>query len=593
MDTDVQQQAEEPPAPPRPARPPAGVADRPDRTLRAVAIWHGLGAAGCAVALWAAVAPSGNDLPGVIRWTLTAFFLGAGLAQVAAAVGVLQVQRRARTLSLAVSYLVFVVTATAVLNSIGVFVGFSDFATGFAQGVWLMVLGAIGAIWWWAANRIRERAPKAAVARWLRTAAQVLVYGALAGLAAYSLIGWLGNLDPPPGAAEWYGDVGAGLVELVRRLLQPLTLGALALSAGSLWAFRTMWKPAMAFRFGTSNSTGDALSGILFLSPNLLGFIVFFAGPLLFSLVISFFDWDSIGQNRDFIGFANYAQILALDLARTDAPGALASQVLKPGYLELMHIDWFGQHWLLGARDRVFWISLRNIVIFLALAVPLSVVPALILSTILNSKLPGMKVFRAIFFIPSVAGVIGVTLIWRDLYGATVGWVNYLLTRAADILPFIERDQPVQQPWLTDTSTALLSVVIVFAWMTFGFNTVLYLAGHQAIPGDLYEAAELDGANVWRRFTRITIPQLRNTTFYVVATTSILAMQLFDIVWILTNPPGSPDNATQTPVLHLYFKGFQQSQQGYASAVAWVLFVLIFGLTVIQFRRQQEEAGVN
>jgi ABC-type sugar transport system permease subunit len=127
--------------------------------------------------------------------------------------------------------------------------------------------------------------------------------------------------------------------------------------------------------------------------------------------------------------------------------------------------------------------------------------------------------------------------------------------------------------------------------MTFGFNTVLYLAGHQAIPGELYEAAELDGANAWRRFTRITIPQLRNTTFYVVATTSILAMQLFDIVWILTDPPGSPDNATQTPVLHLYFKGFQESRQGYASAVAWVLFVFIFGLTVIQFRRQQEQAG--
>jgi ABC-type sugar transport system permease subunit len=353
-----------------------------------------------------------------------------------------------------------------------------------------------------------------------------------------------------------------------------------------------MWRPAMAIRFGVPNHTTDALSGILFLSPNLLGFLVFFAGPLLFSLVISFFDWDSLGQTRNFIGLSNYAEILALDLAKVDGPGAFAQDVLKPGYVDLMHIDWFGQHWLLGARDRVFWLSIRNILVFLVLAVPLSVVPALVLSTILNSKLPGMKAFRAIVFIPSVAGVIGVTLIWRDLYGATVGWVNYLLTRAADILPFWERTEPVQQPWLTDTTTALVSVVIVFAWMTFGFNTVLYLAGHQAIPGDLYEAAELDGANAWRRFTRITIPQLRNTTFYVVATTSILAMQLFDIVWILTDPPGSPDNATQTPVLHLYFKGFQESQQGYASAVAWVLFVLIMGLTIIQFQRQNEQAGV-
>jgi ABC-type sugar transport system permease subunit len=214
----------------------------------------------------------------------------------------------------------------------------------------------------------------------------------------------------------------------------------------------------------------------------------------------------------------------------------------------------------------------------------------LFLSSILASQLRGIKVFRAIYFIPSVAGVIGVAIIWGQLFQSTVGWINYIIKRAGDILPFVEA--PAEgQAWLSSDSTALLAMVIVFAWMSFGFNTVLYLAGHQAIPGDLYEAAELDGANAWRRFTRITIPQLRNTTFYVVATTSILAMQLFDIVWILTDPPGSPDNATQTPVLHLYFKGFQESQQGYASAVAWVLFVLIMGLTIIQFQRQNEQAG--
>ena len=120
---------------------------------------------------------------------------------------------------------------------------------------------------------------------------------------------------------------------------------------------------------------------------------------------------------------------------------------------------------------------------FLVLAVPLSVLPALFLSSILASQLRGIKVFRAIYFIPSVAGVIGVAIIWGQLFQSTVGWINYLIKRAGDILPFV--DAPAEgQAWLSSNSTALLAMVIVFAWMSFGFNTVLYLAGHQSIPKD-------------------------------------------------------------------------------------------------------------
>jgi ABC-type sugar transport system permease subunit len=245
----------------------------------------------------------------------------------------------------------------------------------------------------------------------------------------------------------------------------------------------------------------------------------------------------------------------------------------------------------------------------MVLAVPLSVGSALVLAVLIHTQYPGVKLFRAVFFVPSVAGVIGVTLIWKRLFNAQTGTINWVLgewgERVNAILPGDPLPERVEIGWLSDPSVpfglpqvwwlpsiALMTVVIVFSWAQFGFNTVLFSAGLQSISKELYEAAELDGANAWRRFTRITIPQLRNTTFYVVATTSILAMQLFDIVWILTDPPGSPDNATQTPVLHLYSKGFQESRQGYASAVAWVLFVLIMGLTIIQFQRQNEQAGV-
>jgi lactose/L-arabinose transport system permease protein len=143
--------------------------------------------------------------------------------------------------------------------------------------------------------------------------------------------------------------------------------------------------------------------------------------------------------------------------------------------------------------------------------------------------------------------------------------------------------------WLP--SIALITVVIVFAWSQFGFNTVLFTAGLQSIPKELYEAAELDGANAWQRFRNVTVPSLKSTTFFVTATTVILCLQLFDIVYALNqpNPVGFPNNATLTPVVYLYQLGFQQNAFGLASAVAWVLFILIFIFTLAQFRRQREE----
>jgi ABC-type sugar transport system permease subunit len=309
-------------------------------------------------------------------------------------------------------------------------------------------------------------------------------------------------------------------------------------------------------------------------------------------LVVSFYEWKTTGTGRTFVGIDNYVRAFSFDLSSADAANA-GTEVLGQGYQVLMHADWFGQHWVLGARDVEFWTSMRNIIIFLVLAVPASVLPALCLSSILASRLPGMKVFRAIYFVPSVAGVIGVAIIWGQLFQSTVGWINYLILRAGEILPFV--DPPAEgHPWLSSNSTALLSMVVVFAWMNFGFNTVLYLAGHQSIPKELYEAADIDGANTWQVFRRITVPQLRNTTFYVLITTSILALQLFDIVWILSTPePGGPDNATTTPVLALYEEAFQNNNQGYASALAWVLFLVIFGFTFFQFRRQRDEANAG
>jgi ABC-type sugar transport system permease subunit len=541
-----------------------------DSRLKVVGAWHVVCLLACLTGLALASRSGDDELPVAISLLLRVFFTAAFAANLYAAIGVLRRWRRARTVSLVVDYLVFVVAVAAALHQFDVFTAIGDFGEGFNKAFVPFLVGSVGVLWILVARQMLAARPAAKGPQGLRTAGRVV-----AAVAAV----WFVVVADPSGMVS---GIASGLT-------RPLTLATLALAVAAGAACRFMWRSEVAAAFGTTSSEQQALAGLAFLSPNLIGFLFFFAGPLLFSLIVSFFEWKTTGTGRDFVGLDNYIRAFSFDLASTDAPNA-GTEVLDAGYQVLMHADWFGQHWVVGARDTEFWIAMRNIIVFLVLAVPASVLPALVLSSILASRLPGMKVFRAIYFIPSVAGVIGVAIVWGQLFQSTVGWINYLILRAGEILPFV--DPPAEgHPWLSSNSTALLSMVVVFAWMNFGFNTVLYLAGHQGIPKELYEAADIDGARTWQVFRRITVPQLRNTTFYVLITTSILALQLFDIVWILSTPePGGPDNATTTPVLALYEEAFQNNNQGYASALAWVLFLVIFGFTFFQFRQQRDEA---
>jgi ABC-type sugar transport system permease subunit len=538
--------------------------------VRMVALWHLVGVAAGVTSMLLASRTGDDELPAAIKMLMQVFSIVVTVAHVVAAYGIFRGMRRARTVSLVTNYLLFVVAGAALLHQLGAFTAIGKFGTGLNKAFLPFLVIVVGLLWVLVAGQLLSNRPLAAGPTALRRAGW--------GLAAIASV-WFVIAADPSGMLNTLAD----------RITQPLTIGTAMVAVGAGLATRFMWQRRVAVHFGTSAAEEQTLSGLAFLSPNLIGFLFFFAGPLLFSLVVSFFEWKTTGTGRTFVGIDNYVRALSLDMSSTDAANA-GNEVLKSGYQVLMHLDWFGQHWVLGARDVEFWISLRNIFIFLVLAVPASVLPALVLSSILASRLPGMRVFRAIYFVPSVAGVIGVAIIWGQLFQSTVGWINYIIFRAGEILPFV--DPPENgHPWVSSNSTALLSMVVVFAWMNFGFNTVLYLAGHQGIPKELYEAADIDGANVWQVFRRITVPQLRNTTFYVLITTSILALQLFDIVWILSTPePGGPDNATTTPVLALYEEAFQGNNQGYASALAWVLFLIIFGFTFAQFRQQRDGA---
>ena len=223
------------------------------------------------------------------------------------------------------------------------------------------------------------------------------------------------------------------------------------------------------------------------------------------------------------------------------------------------------------------------------MAVPLAVIPALGLAAVLNSKIAGMKFFRSIYFIPSVAAVVGVSLIWQWMYNATVGWINYGILSSVNFLNSTAGlGLTAPQPrWLSTSETALVAIVVMVAWQVVGFNTILFLAGMQNIPKVLYEAATVDGAGAWSQFWNITLPLLGTTTVFVLSTTIIAAFQVFEPIFIMTNPAGGPNNATLSAVLYLYQNGFQSFRQGYASSIAWLLFVIIFIVTLIQYRGQR------
>jgi ABC-type sugar transport system permease subunit len=202
-----------------------------------------------------------------------------------------------------------------------------------------------------------------------------------------------------------------------------------------------------------------------------------------------------------------------------------------------------------------------------------------------------MKIFRAVYFLPSVAAVVGTALIWRWLYDPVIGFFNYIILQTVNFLNSTFGANIVYEriEWLTSGSTMLLAIVVLAAWQVVGYNTVLFLAGLQGIPRELYEAAYVDGAGRWAQFRNVTLPMLGPTTFFVIITTVITGLQVFNEPYALIFQRPMPVEA-RTAVFHLYDLGFSRFQFGYASAVAWILFAVIFAVTLLQFRVNRSRA---
>lgn len=555
------------------------------RGVKLVPIWHFAVAALVAIAGAASVfAPAllGLDEPLSI-WILLISFAVAG-TQVLIALGIRRGSASARRAAV-ISNILLVATASFIGFQIArwilLFTLMGDAFYAAFGGLSLMIAGIA---WWVVALRLSKRIyePESGVDPTNRQASALAFIRVLriAGQAvtAIGFVVWFIQFNP-------LTIIGMGLVALVAP--NPLAAFFVLIALASIVAIRALSAEPMSRHVRANQSEEEKLAGWLFVAPSLLGFLAFLAGPLLYSLVMSFFEWNGSSQMR-FVGLDNYANTLGLSFAT-------GSGALDAGFTKVAEI--FGV--TVGALDPLFWRSMYNIIIFLVTAVPLAVIPALILATLIELRLPGSKAFRAIFFIPSVAGVIGVTLIWKQMLNSSVGFFNYAIQEIFVFLNLLLPGDPlptrVEIGWLSTEQWALAAVVVVFAWSQFGFNTVLFIAGLQSISKELYEAAELDGANSFQRFIHVTLPALRPTTFFVTATTVILALQLFDVVFALNQPNvvGFPNNATLTPVVYLYQLGFQQGDFGKASAVAWILFAVIFTFTLIQFNRQKKEAEAS
>jgi multiple sugar transport system permease protein len=292
----------------------------------------------------------------------------------------------------------------------------------------------------------------------------------------------------------------------------------------------------LARRFRPRRSASrEGFAASMFLLPSVVGFFVFTAFPVVAAIGLAFYDYDLL-FGREFNGLQNFQDLL---------------------------------------HDSVFKSAVVNTLYFTAVTVPLSVVLGLGAALLVNHALRGVVIFRTIYLLPYVTVTVAVALVWRWIYLPEVGLMNTMLG-------WVGIDGP---RWLTSTTWAMPALIIMSVWKHFGYNMVIFLAGLQAIPQHLYDAAKVDGATAWNRFIHITLPMLSPTTLFVMVISFIASFQVFDQALIMTN--GGPGTSTTTLVLYIYQAGFKSYKMGYASAVALVLFVVVAAVTALQFMLQR------
>ena len=278
----------------------------------------------------------------------------------------------------------------------------------------------------------------------------------------------------------------------------------------------------------------EVIEAYLYLLPTFVGLILFSLGAIVVSVGISFTDWNVL-QPPHWVGLSNYVRLFSTPLN---------------------------------------WQVFGNTLYYMGVIVPVGTALALGLALALNRGLRGIVVLRSLYFLPVISSTVAVSLVWGWLYNQQFGLINYLLSLVGITGP----------AWLADTRTAMPAVIIMSIWKGLGYNMVIFLAGLQGIPQELYEAAAIDGAGAWARFRYVTLPLVSPTTFFVVVLSTIAAFQVFDQTYVMTG--GGPAYSTTTLALFIYQNAFQWFHMGYAAALSYVLFAAVAVVTLVQFRVQ-------
>jgi multiple sugar transport system permease protein len=298
-------------------------------------------------------------------------------------------------------------------------------------------------------------------------------------------------------------------------------------------------------------ASNETFAAYVFLTPNFVGFLVFTLLPVFAALLLSFYEWDILTWPAKFVGFANFTKLLGFH-----------------------HVDGH-----LVPLDPKFWTVLWNTV-FLMFNIPLCMVASLVTALALNQKLRGVVFFRTVFFLPAVCGGVGLLLLWKWIFNADFGLLNSALNPIFALLHL-----NVEGPnWLGDEHWVKPAFMLMGFWGSLGgTNMLLYLAGLQNVPPELYEAAEMDGATSWQKFKAVTWPYLSPTTFFILTMSIIGGVQGgFMTSYVLTQ--GGPGISSTTVDYYIYTTAYQNFEMGYAAAISWVLFVLVFIATLINWK---------
>jgi multiple sugar transport system permease protein len=283
-----------------------------------------------------------------------------------------------------------------------------------------------------------------------------------------------------------------------------------------------------------SASAQEAFWGYVFLSPWIFGILFFVGGPIIVSLGLAFCSWDLI-QPAKFVGFDNFVKMFTTD-----------------------------------AR---FWRSLGNTFYYTLFAVPAGIVGSILVALLMNQKWKSVRLLRTIYYLPSVTAGVASSIIWMWLLNPDFGLINYGLSMIGIKGPL----------WMADENWSKPALVIMSLWGV-GGSMIIYLAGLQGIPRQLYEAAEIDGAGMFHKFWYVTLPMLTPVIFFNLIMSIVWSFQVFTQVYVMTGGQGGPADSTLVLVLYIYQHAFKFHNMGYASALAWVLFIIIMFFTMIQFK---------